>query len=408
DRVFLERYVGRGRHVEVQVFGDGQGRVMHLGERDCSIQRRYQKIVEEAPAPNLSDALCRRLHQSAVALAKAAGYVGPGTVEFVVEGDDCFFLEMNTRLQVEHPVTEMVAGLDLAKLQLQVAFGGSLPPQPALRGHSIEARVYAEDPDGGFLPASGVIRRLRLPEGAGIRNEVGVQVGDEIGVRYDPLLAKLIVWGSDRKEALVRLQEALRHYCLLGVTTNLPFLLRLARDADFAEANFTTQFLSEHALPSEPSEDLEIAASAWQAVRRSPDPFRHGWRGSEDAHILPDGSLALDGRVYDVVEDEQNIEVWHDGRRGVFAKAQPPSLEAAALGHSSADGTRSLTAPMPGVVSKVLVKEGDDVIEHQTLVVLEAMKMEHNVQSASAGVVRRVRFRKGDLVPAGAVLVEIE
>ncbi|MBV8084207.1 MAG: 3-methylcrotonyl-CoA carboxylase, partial [Chloroflexi bacterium] len=322
ERVFLERLVVKGRHVEVQIFGDAYGRVVALGERDCSMQRRYQKVVEESPAPNLSAATRERLHEAAVRLGQVAHYQGPGTAEFLVEGEAFYFLEMNTRLQVEHPVTELVTGLDLAKLQLRIAFGEPLPADLSteLRGHAIEARVYAEDADAGFLPATGRILRLELPHGPGIRNDVGIQLGDEIGINFDPLLAKLIVWGADRAEALARMQDALRRYCILGVTTNLPFLLKLVSAPDFAAADLSTRFIPDHSnlTVAEHAADLEQARAAWQSLRISADPFRHGWRPAASAHRTPDGGLMLDGRRYYVAESEDAMEVWRAGQRAVF------------------------------------------------------------------------------------------
>ncbi len=409
-RVFLERLISRGRHIEVQLFGDPGGRVIHLGERDCSIQRRYQKVVEESSAPKLSERLRQRLHSSAVALGQAAGYVGPGTVEFLVQGQDFYFLEMNTRLQVEHPVTELVTGLDLAKLQIQVAFGKPIPSSEfPLRGHAIEARIYAEDPAAGFLPSAGVIRRLELPNGPGIRNDVGIQLGDEVGISFDPLLAKLIVWGADRDEAVARLQDALRRYCILGVATNLDFLLRLASDTDFEAAKLNTRFIDEHPdlASTEVPADLEAAAHAWQSLQASPDPFRSGLRRPAGAELTRDGALMCDGRRYYVAEDELRVEVWRDGRRAVFPKPRPPSIEQAAQTRSAAQGEESLTSPLTGMVLKLLVREGQQVDEHQTLVVLEAMKMEHNVQAPFAGVVKRMYVKQGALAPAGATLIDL-
>jgi 3-methylcrotonyl-CoA carboxylase alpha subunit len=408
-RVFLERLVTRGRHVEVQVFGDSHGRVVQLGERDCSIQRRFQKVLEESPAPELSDVVRERLHTAAVALASASGYVGPGTVEFLVEGDLCYFLEMNTRLQVEHPVTELVTGLDLAKLQIEVAFGGHVPDVPSSRGHAVEVRVYTEDAENGFLPATGRIQRLELPAGPGIRVDSGVQMGDEIGVSFDPLLAKLIVWGADRPEAIARLREALRRFCVLGVTTNLPFLLRLAADDDFAAARLSTRFLDEHPLllQSSVSLDMEEAAQVWQATGSSPDPFRHGWTRQDNAEITPDGGLMVDGRRFYASEDDARVEVWRDGRRAVFPKAQPPSIEQAARSEAVAEGEQTLTSPLTGMVVKLLVREGQQVEARQSLLVLEAMKMEHNVQAPFAATVRRIHVPANALAHANAPLIDL-
>jgi 3-methylcrotonyl-CoA carboxylase alpha subunit len=416
-RVFLERLITHGRHVEVQIFGDAQGRVIHFGERDCSIQRRYQKIVEETPAPGLPDGLRQQLHAAAVALGKAAGYVGPGTVEFMVEGGAFYFLEMNTRLQVEHPVTELVTGVDLAKLQIEVAFGAPLdawqPTIGAPRGHAIEARVYAEDPGRGFLPAAGAIRRLELPNGPGIRNDCGIQLGDDIGIGFDPLLAKLIVWGADRPEALARLQDALRRFCILGLTTNLNFLLSLARDPDFQAADLSTGFLDRHpGLLTQPAgpkmRDVEAAAEAWSGLRTSADPFRHGWRRSPGAELTPDGGLLLRRKRYYIAEEQRQIEVWRDGYRAVFPKPRPPTIEDSAAAGSAAGAHEAITSPLTCMVMKVLVKEGDAVEARQTLMVLEAMKMEHLIQAPLAGRVARVHGKAGSLAEAGAPLIELE
>ena len=421
SRVFLERLVAHSRHIEVQVFGDTHGNVIHLGERDCSIQRRYQKVLEESPAPDLGDGLRQRLHVSALALARAAGYVGPGTVEFLVEGDAYYFLEMNTRLQVEHPVTELVTGLDLAKLQIQVAFGAPVPDPPAPHGHAIEVRVYAEDPENAFLPATGTIRRLELPNGPGIRNDVGIQLGDEIGVTFDPLLAKLIVRGADRAEAIARLRDALRRYCILGVTTNLNFLLELAEHPDFQAANLSTRFIDEQMSPRPPlspsaedrerarvrEPDLANAAQAWQSFRSSLDPFRQAWRKPANADINPDGGLMLNGRRYYLAEDERQVEAWCDGRRAVFPKPQPPSIEQAAHAEAAAEGEHTLTSPLTGMVVKVLVQEGQQVEPRQTLLVLEAMKMEHNVQAPFASTVKRIHVKPNTLAEANTPLVDL-
>jgi 3-methylcrotonyl-CoA carboxylase alpha subunit len=419
-RVFLERQVTHARHVEVQLFGDVQGRVIQLGERDCSIQRRYQKIIEESPAPHLPDSLRKRLHASAVALGKAAGYVGPGTVEFLVDGDAFYFLEMNTRLQVEHPVTEVVTGIDLAKLQIQVALGEPLATRARRlatpNGHGIEARVYAEDPAAGFLPSSGVIRRLELPQGPGIRNDAGIQLGDQVGIAFDPLLAKLIVWGADRAEAVARLRDALRRYCVLGLATNLEFLLNVAESSDFGAGKLSTEFVETNAglVQRKPPRDLRAAAGVWASLRTSSDPFRTGrlqrpTPGSRPLTpiLTPDGGLFLRGRRYYLAEDEQRLEVWRDGRRAVFAKPQPPSVDQAAVAGSATAGEQSLTAPLTGMVVNVLVEEGQRIHQHQTLLVLEAMKMEHAIPAPFAGVVKRVHVRKGVLAQAGAALIDL-
>ncbi|MBV9121620.1 MAG: hypothetical protein JOZ39_13000 [Chloroflexi bacterium] len=407
-RVFLERLIEHGRHVEVQVFGDQSGRVIALGERDCSIQRRYQKLVEESPAPGLDLDLREELARAAVRVASAARYVGPGTVEFLVDGVQFYFLEMNTRLQVEHPVTELVTGLDLAKLQLKVAFGEPLPGEPPpSRGHAIEVRVYAEDPTSSFLPSTGRIARLELPNGPGIRNDTGIQLGDEIGIHFDPMLAKLIVWGADRHEALARLHDALRRYCVLGVTTNLPFLMALLQCSEFQAALIHTRFLDEYPDigRDDSPPDLARAAAAWRSLRRSVDPFRQGWQPAPSAERTPDGGMMYEGRRYYVLETDEALQVWRDGRLGQFPKPRPLTLEGAV--RSATAGSGMLVAPMNGVVRKVLVNEGASVESRQTLVVLEAMKMEHSVQAPFAGIVRRLEVKPGDVVTAKQPLAEI-
>jgi acetyl-CoA carboxylase biotin carboxylase subunit len=274
-RVFLERYLTRPRHVEVQVFGDQHGSVVHLFERECSIQRRHQKIVEESPSPTVDADLRRQMGESAVAAARAIGYQSAGTVEFIL-GDtgEFYFLEMNTRLQVEHPVTELVTGYDLVHAQLRVAAGEPLPfTQSSLvqRGHAVECRVYAEDPANGFVPSTGVLRVYRPPRGPGIRVDSGVVEGSEVTVHYDPMLAKVITWGEDRAGALRRMDWALAHFPILGVRTNLGFLRRLIAHPEFAAGRLHTHFLEEHPIAATPGEPPDAAlASAAMALSAGP------------------------------------------------------------------------------------------------------------------------------------------
>jgi acetyl-CoA/propionyl-CoA carboxylase biotin carboxyl carrier protein len=359
DRVFCERYVERPRHVEVQLLGDGRGGVVALGERDCSVQRRHQKVLEEAPAPRLDEQLRRRLLEAAVAFGRALGYRSAGTVELMLDGLDFWFLELNGRIQVEHPVTELVTGVDLVQAQLEIADGGDLPPPPMPIGHAVEARLYAEDPRT-FLPQAGRLERLRLPES--IRVDAGVEEGDEVGVAYDPLIAKLIAHGETREEALTRLREALDETVVAGVTTNLRFLRWLVRHPVVREGAVTTSFLVEHP-PLSPA-----------PARVAPGPWRRPWRLNLPA---PPPRPA-------------------------------PDAEQAAREHGAAAEQSVVTAPMPGTVIKVNVAPGDDVAARQPLVVLEAMKMETPLVSPYEARVRAVHVAEGDRVVGGAPLVELE
>jgi acetyl-CoA/propionyl-CoA carboxylase, biotin carboxylase, biotin carboxyl carrier protein len=358
--VFCERYLPDPRHIEVQLLGDRHGTVLALGERDCSVQRRHQKVVEESPPPGLGAGVRERLASHAVAFGRAIGYESAGTAEFLVEGDEAYFLELNGRIQVEHPVTEAVTGLDLVELQLRVADGESLVGlQIASNGHAVEARLYAEDPRT-FLPQPGPLRRLLLP--AGIRVDGGVQEGDEVGGSYDPMIAKLIAHGTDRSEALDRLSEALDETVVEGVTTNLPFLRWLVAHPAFRAGEVSTGFL-----------------------RRFP-PL------SPPPRPAPDGP-------------------WGEGWRLNLAAAPPlPALqvEAASQTSGAAGGDGRVTAPMPGKVIDVRVETGEQVESHQPLVVLEAMKMEQVVTAPYDGGIRTVDVTVGDQVTTGAVLVTLE
>ena len=463
--VFLERLVENPRHVEVQIIADRYGNVVHLYERECSIQRRHQKIIEEAPSPALGEDLRESLGAAAVRLAEAAGYQNAGTVEFLLDGEEFYFLEMNARLQVEHPVTELVTGLDLVHRQLAVAAGEPLPfsqGEVSLRGAAIEARVYAEDPYTG-LPAGGKLWAFGPPAGPGIRNDAGVETGDEVSLNYDPMLGKLIVSGPDRETAVLRLRRALEDYPVLGVTTNLPLLRRIADEPAFAAGETTTGFIEEHGLdepaqePPPPREALLLAAAGELAevgASRGGDPFGAGpWRlggvtrlvyrgadGEERAvearrgigragwgrvwrliaddeasvvevHFLENGRVraVVDGRVLEGGVASEGRNVWVSLESSVWRLERPaaPDVEGALAGSDAADGA-SLTAPMPGTVVKVLVGEGDEVEEGQTLLVLEAMKMEQSVTAPHAGTVRALPYAEGARVPGGAVLAELE
>jgi acetyl/propionyl-CoA carboxylase alpha subunit len=357
DRVFCERFVERPRHVEIQLLGDDRG-VVALGERECSVQRRHQKVLEEAPSPALDPELRARMEDAAVAFARAVGYRSAGTAEFMLDGRDFFFLELNGRIQVEHPVTELVTGVDLVRAQLTVAAGEPLDVRRELRGHAVEVRLYAEDPRS-FLPQAGRLERLRLP--AGIRVDAGVEEGDEVGTAYDPMIAKLIAYGETRPEALDRLGAALAETEVEGVVTNLPFLRWLVGHPALRAGRTTTAFLTDHPPLS-------------RATLVQPDePWQGAWRLN-----LPRP-----------------------------APSPPPDADAAA--HDQRPGGESdLTAPMPGTVIRLLVAPGDRVQARQPLVVLEAMKMETPVASPFDGEVRAVHVAEGDRVAGGALLVELE
>jgi acetyl-CoA/propionyl-CoA/long-chain acyl-CoA carboxylase, biotin carboxylase, biotin carboxyl carrier protein len=361
DRVYFERYLERPRHVEVQLLADRHGAIVSLGERECSIQRRHQKVLEEAPAPRLDEGLRARLAEAALAFARAVGYVGAGTAEFVVAGRELFFLELNARIQVEHPVTEAVTGLDLVELQLRVAAGESLglPGRVPVGGHAVEVRLYAEDPRT-FLPQAGRIERLRLP--ASIRVDAGVEEGDEVGTAYDPLLAKLIAHAATREEALALLRDALAETEVAGLTTNLRFLRWLVVHPAVRAGETTTAFLVEHPPLSRPP------------VVRPPEPWRTPFRLN-----LPSP-----------------------------APAPPPDPDAAPAAGPHSAGHSELTAPMPGTVLRVLVAAGDAVAARQPLVVLEAMKMETPLVAPYDARVRAVHVAEGDRVAGGALLVELE
>jgi len=361
DRVYFERYLERPRHVEIQLLAEPDGSVAHLFERDCSVQRRHQKVLEEAPAPGLSPEVRARMVEAATAFATAVGYRNAGTAEFVLDGDDFFFLELNARIQVEHPVTELVTGVDLVREQLRIASGEPRRwESPSLDGHAVEARLYAEDPRT-FLPQAGRIERLRLP--AGVRVDAGVEEGDEIGTSYDPLIAKLVARGATRDEALDRLRAALAETEVGGVTTNLPFLRWLVAHPEVRAGRTTTAFLTEYPPLSAPPETTAAP------------PWRGAWRLNLPAP----------------------------------PPQPPPDVDAAAHG-PGAPGTESsiVTAPMPGTVIQVLVAPGDRVHPRQPLVVLEAMKMETPLVSPYESTVRAVHVAEGDRVAGGAPVVELE
>ena len=460
ERVLVERYLTAPRHIEIQVFADTHGNVVSLFERDCSVQRRHQKVLEEAPAPGMDPARRHAMGEAAVAAARAVGYAGAGTVEFIAEGDAFYFMEMNTRLQVEHPVTEAITGLDLVEWQLRVASGETLPDTAlAIKGHAIEARVYAEDPARDFLPSVGRLLHLRQPtERPGVRVDTGVREGDSITPNYDPMIAKLIVHGADRGDALRLMSAALAEYEVVGVQTNLALLRAVVTHPDFAAGRFDTGFIGHHPevlspISPEPEPAVWAAASlavlreAQEAARldasRSGDPYSpwadlDAWRmngdGYQDLHFAagdaqatvrahpgpqtvrldaPDGTitaamepgsvmLRVDGivRPARVVRHGGDITVLLAGQGHVLRPIDP----LAAPGGEAA-GSDKVTAPIPARVTRILVAAGDGVAKGAPLLVLEAMKTEITLRAPADGVVESVRATVGEMVEEGTQLV---
>ena len=473
-RVLLERFVEQGRHVEIQVFADGHGGAVHLFERDCSLQRRHQKVVEEAPAPGLDDSTRVRMGAAAVAAARAVGYRGAGTVEFLYDGREFHFLEMNTRLQVEHPVTELITGLDLVEWQFRVASGESLPlaqDQVGRRGHAVEARLYAEDPERGFLPSTGTLARLELPDALEhVRVDAGVEQGDEVSVHYDPMIAKIIAWAPDRATALARLRSALERTEVEGVRTNARYLWDVLGAEAVQRGEVSTRLL-ETALPpvagvpAAEEEDAWLLAAAVAARHLPGDARGHahaaaspwesatGFRMNGPATIrvalrLRDGArwyrlerLSADARLEAPFvgawrvhgEGREHRVEWQDGAAGtVRARIDGRPVEArfelehgrcvirrqclrfdfgedSGAGHrASAEHEGHFRAPMPGHVLDVRVAAGQQVAAGAVLVVLEAMKMEHSLCAPWAGRVAQVSVRAGDRVEEGADIVQLE
>ena len=481
DKVLAEKYLQRPRHIEIQVFADSHGNCVYLHERDCSVQRRHQKVLEEAPAPGMPAERRAAMGEAAVAAARAVGYVGAGTVEFIANQDGSFyFMEMNTRLQVEHPVTEMITGTDLVEWQLRVAFGEALPVQQhqlTIHGHAIEARIYAENPDKGFLPSIGTLRHMDMPaavsfmvgddghgQPAPVRIDAGVREGDAISPFYDPMIAKLIVWGVDRRQALARMAQALAEFRIVGVATNIAFLKRLVEGHAFASAdldtglierNSATLFPPARAVPAAAlalataalldSEISEKSASAGFAA----DPFGNtsGWRlngtTTREIAFTDDYSAATEQQRYQlrvtyqangllldfgamqvpmavafsdgghlsltlgetsvrgvVRRDGEQFHVFSGGRHFVLHYLDP----LAHAGEAEAAGGR-LTAPMPGKVVAVLASAGQVVKKGEALVIMEAMKMEHTIAAPADGTVDELLYQVGDQVADGAPLL---
>ncbi|MGH8951586.1 MAG: acetyl/propionyl/methylcrotonyl-CoA carboxylase subunit alpha [Acidimicrobiia bacterium] len=452
DTVFLEKYLEAPRHIEIQVFGDGQGKVMSLFERECSIQRRHQKIVEEAPSPALDEDLRRRMGETAVQAAQSVGYVGAGTVEFLLQGGDFFFLEMNTRLQVEHPVTEMITGLDLVRLQIEVASGNQFEIEPSISGNAIEARLYAEDPRNDFLPVTGKIHRFEIPEGRGVRVDSGIEDGSVVSVYYDPMLAKVIAHAPTRREAAALLASVMRRAVIHGPTTNRDLLVRVLEHEAFVRGDIDTHFLDRigieelaRPLADEETEQLAAVAAALSdqvyertrakvlptipsGWRNRPGPLQErGYRGEHGPHVIRysvTGDTIVDGlgdlevtvSRPDLVElsthcVSHRFSIARYGEvRYLDSESGPVRLEEIPRFPSSesAAAPGSLHAPMPGKVVRVEVDPGDEVAVGQVMVVLEAMKMEHTLRAPHDGTVVEVDCASGDQVEAGAVLVVVE
>jgi 3-methylcrotonyl-CoA carboxylase alpha subunit len=431
-RLILERLIEGARHVEVQVLFDGAGNGVHLGERDCSLQRRHQKVLEEAPAPAVDAPLRQRMGEAALALAGAVGYVSAGTCEFLLDDRGAFtFLEMNTRLQVEHPVTELVTGRDLVADQLRIAAGetlGFMQQDVRLDGHAVEVRVYAEDSEAGFLPATGRIDRIRWPAGDGIRVDAGVFEGDEVTGRFDPMLAKIIARGHDRADALDRLTRALDETVLLGITTNLRFLRWLVREPAVRAGQARTDTLDRIWPPDDWADRVAIPDAAWAAaaialatpdVRVDPDPWRSGWRlnaaptirlSAEDqtrtVQLVP--SSAADS--VDLVRVGDTVHLDLAGRSVAFRLAAPPDVDRAAQAAAAAHagGPADLIAPMPGRVLLLHATVGTAVEAGDPIITLEAMKMEHAVAAPIAGRISELRVALGAQVQRGQVLAVVD
>ncbi|MBT4385449.1 MAG: ATP-grasp domain-containing protein [Betaproteobacteria bacterium] len=473
DHVLLERYIKAPRHVEVQIFADQHGNYVHLYERDCSLQRRYQKVIEEAPAPAITEQTRRKLGETAITVAQAVGYEGAGTVEFIMDEDfQFYFMEMNTRLQVEHPVTEMITGQDLVEWQLRVAFGEPLPQMQSdikLEGHAFEARVYAENPAHDFLPVSGRIEFLNEVNDAAlsdVRVDSGVRVGDEVGVYYDPMISKIICWGPDRRIALKKMELALVGYQLAGFQTNISFLKELITVPDFTEAEEHPDKLNtgligryiERKVKNNSSSMQTIALFLAHELRKildtvfdggasvsdphSPWQRVEGWRLNQDASrsfslVCDDQSLQVtlrfaDNKMQFVIDEKEyeienysfsdaNIRLTVSGQVvqgsvyqgtidvNVFWNGQTSALSRAKFDMDfEEESGKALIAPLPGHVRQMLVNVGDSVEKDQALVIVEAMKMEHTILSPKCGVVSEIFYSEGDQVLEGVELLSLE
>ncbi|WP_396587054.1 biotin carboxylase N-terminal domain-containing protein [Bermanella sp. R86510] len=470
DKLLVEKYITRPRHVEIQVFMDTHGNGVYLFERDCSIQRRHQKVVEEAPAPNFDPEQRTLMGEAALQAARAINYIGAGTVEFLYDeangNPHFYFMEMNTRLQVEHPVTEMITGQDLVAWQLKVAQGDTLPltqDQLSITGHSMEVRIYAEDPDNDFLPTTGQLDYVRLPqliEGR-VRLDTGVTQGDKVSPYYDPMISKLIVWGEDRQQCLSQLKSALQSYQIAGVTTNLSFLRRVVNQDDFALGKVSTQFIDEHQElllnPAGNNQNHIFAAAAFHLLKRSSlglntharndknspwhmvNGFRLNQKATETLSFIASNDerieleietlseqrwkISFDNITHEVTArslgDQLQFEVdnqWHcvhiiehSNEIWIYDNTSETHLVLHKLDYNQQeDLAGSLTAPMNGTIIEVNCHVGDNVKAGDTLLIMEAMKMEHSITAPVDGTIKELSFSLGDLVDEGAVLVDLD
>lgn len=451
DRVFVEKFIEQPRHIEIQVIADEHGECLYLGERECSIQRRHQKVLEEAPSSFISDATRKAMGEQAVLLSKAVDYKSAGTVEFIVDAKEQFyFLEMNTRLQVEHPVTECITGLDLVSLMIDVAQGQKLPMQQSdikLNGWSFEARVYAEDPDRGFLPSIGRITHYQPPavnaatEIAGVRVDTGIQAGGEISMYYDPMIAKLVTWAPTRSEAIAKMQSALDDYQIAGVQHNIPFLSALFAHPAFQAGDLTTRFIEDHfadgfnssEYQSDKADQLALIAAVMQSRHRQRFPnctdeslgelhvFGAGptqvisaeQRATVETSWQPGQPLfngTINGEEISVAVSRTESS-WRLTHRGSVRTFQVMQAHVAQLAEHMPEKTiqdmsKYLLSPMPGLLIKLLVNEGDDVAVGQDLAVIEAMKMENTLKAEKAGTIEKVNAAAGDNLAVDAIILE--
>lgn len=456
DTMLIEKLISHPRHIEIQIMADNYGNVVHLLERDCSIQRRHQKIIEEAPAPHLSKPLRKKLADAAIAVAHAIDYRGAGTVEFLVEDDHFYFMEMNTRLQVEHPVTEMITGLDLVEWQLRIAANEPLPKtqeQIHGQGHAIECRIYAEDPYHDFVPSIGHIHFLKEPTGEDIRLDTGIVCGSQITMHYDPMIAKLIAWGDSREQALLRLQVALKHYHIGGVKTNIPFLQAIIKQPNFIKAQLSTNFLSEQRIDlAIPDKRLAVLAAAAvdysNLVRKSKEDMllrdTFSWQLHLSSHWC--SRYWINGEQYELsmaaVNDHEltlhfnnetiqlqlklldnQLEI-NDGKQSqhllieqfgnqlmLYTELGPIAVERFDWQHLAAQHNQlggQLTAPMHATIVAILKNKGDNIKAGDSLIVLEAMKMEHTIHAPRDGVLGDIFYEVGAQVNEGAELVTLQ
>jgi 3-methylcrotonyl-CoA carboxylase alpha subunit len=470
DSIFIEKYLQAARHIEVQIFRDHFGNAVHLFERDCSLQRRHQKIIEESPACHIPEDIKHKMYQAAINAAHAIDYVGAGTIEFLYTKENQFyFMEMNTRLQVEHPVTEMVTGFDLVEWQILVANNEALPQSQeniSVNGHAFEARIYAEDPFHQFLPATGTIVEIMLPVNGEYRLDTGIQIGDKIGIYFDPLLAKLIVHGPNRFEALQAMQHVLNQYHLVGIVTNLPFLRNILQDNAFQAGNVHTQYIESNlqALLPKPNKPLphhiaiaclvlllnrKLHPAIGQDEKNSPWNQTNAWRlnlpsvetiklqcqqeeivvhithpkNDEDYYhivckekqldILINGKIDLNKVVLhfhthqasaDFAYIDDWVEIFDQGQAFIFKRITYLAADSTSL----LSGDSALLAPMPGIISKIWVKSGENVHKGTKLLALEAMKMEHTLSAPKDGAIKSIYFQIGDQVEEGCELIEFE